>query len=206
VPSSLSHEVPFVGFAQPRARVPLATHFRSTWLNSSLTAMRDRGYFERYLALLPPEYHAPILESVAGMWLSIDVAVAHYRACDALNLSRRDAWDIGVSVTRKVHGTSLALAIRLAKQAGVTPWTILGQLPRLWDRVWRGGGVAVYERGPKEAILEVIQWPIAGIPYVRYTMPAVVHGIVEMFCRKVYVSEARGQMSETSLGFRLQWA
>ena len=155
VPSSLSHEVPFVGFAQPRARVPLATHFRSTWLNSSLTAMRDRGYFKRYLALLPPEYHAPILESVAGMWLSIDVAVAHYRACDALNLSRRDAWDIGVSVTRKVHGTSLALAIRLAKQAGVTPWTILGQLPRLWDRVWRGGGVAVTSGDRKKRFLEL---------------------------------------------------
>jgi hypothetical protein len=175
-------------------------------MSSSLTAIRERGHFERYLTLLPGEFHAPIHESVAGVWLPIAVGVAHYRACDALGLSKRDAWEIGVEVTRKVHGTSLALAIRLAKQAGVTPWSILAQIPRLWERVWRGGGIAIYKRGPKEAVLEVIQWRLAGIPYVRYTMPAVVHGIVEMFCRKAYVTEASPMMSETSLGFRLQWA
>ena len=175
-------------------------------MSSSLTAISERGHFERYLTLLPGEFHAPIHESVAGVWLPIAVGVAHYRACDALGLSKRDAWEIGVEVTRKVHGTSLALAIRLAKQAGVTPWSILAQIPRLWERVWRGGGIAIYKRGPKEAVLEVIQWRLAGIPYVRYTMPAVVHGIVEMFCRKAYVTEASPMMSETSLGFRLQWA
>jgi hypothetical protein len=175
-------------------------------LSSSLVALRERGHFENYITRLPEEFHPPILESVAGVWLPIEVSIAHYRACDALGLSKREAWDIGVEVTRKVHGTSLALAIRLAKQAGVTPWTILAQLPRLWERVWRGGGVAIYQRGPKEALLEVVQWRPAGIPYVRHTMPAVVHGLVEMFCQKAYVTEAASMMSETSLGFRLQWA
>jgi hypothetical protein len=206
LPAEDPYATPFVPFPVPRARVHPATHFRSTWLGSSLNALRDRGHFERYLTLLPAHYHAPVLESVAGVWLPIEVATGHYRACDALGLSKRDAWDIGVEVTRRVHGTSLALAIRLAKQAGVTPWTILAQLPRLWDRVWQGGGVAIYKHGPKEAVLECIQWRLAAIPYVRYTMPAVVHGVVEMFCAKAYVTEVRALTSDTSLGFRLQWA
>jgi hypothetical protein len=146
-----------------------------------------------------------VLETVAGVWLPVDVCMAHYRACDALDLSKREAWEIGMEVTRKVHGTSLALAFRLAKQAGVTPWSILAPLPRLWERVWQGGGIAIYERGPKEAILEVIQWRPAGIPYVRHTIPAVVHGVVELFCRKAHVTEVADLTSETSIGLKLQW-
>jgi hypothetical protein len=204
--STFTSEEPFVPFAVPRARVPPASHFRSTWLGSSLNALRDRGHFDRYLAHLPETDHATILETVAGVWLPIDVCLTHYRACDALDLGKRESWEIGVEVTRKVHGTSLALAFRLAKQAGVTPWSIFAQLPRLWDRVWRGGGLAIHKRGPKEAILEVIQWRAAAIPYVRQTMPAVVHGIVELFCAKVYVTEVPAMMSATSIGFRVQWA
>ncbi len=204
-PSATATEIPIVALPVSRALVPPATEFRSTWLNSSLTALRERGHFERYLTLLPPRYHAPILESVAGVWLPMDVGVGHYRACDALGLSKREAWEIGVDVTRKVHGTSLALAIRLAKQTGVTPWSILGQFPRMWDKVWRGGAVGVYQRGPKDATLEVVQWRLSAIPYVRNTMPAVVQGLVGLFCQKAYVAEIPGKTSDTSLGFRLQW-
>jgi hypothetical protein len=202
----IEHDELFVPFPVPRLQVPEATHFRSTWLSSSVSALRDRGYYDRYVTLLPEVHRAMILETVAGVWLPIEVCLAHYGACDALALSRRDAWDIGVEVTRKVHGTTLALAIRLAKQAGVTPWTILAQLPRLWERVWRGGGVAVHKAGPKEAIVEVIRWKPAGIAYVRHTMPAVVQGIVELFCTKVYTTEVVKMTSPSSLGLRLQWA
>src|SRR4051812_428657 len=109
----------FVPFIAPRERVLMATHFRSTWLSSSLNALRDRGYFDRYLALLPESARGPILETVAGVWLPMDLGMVHYRTCQALELTRREAWEIGMEVTRKVHGTSLALALRLAKQAGV---------------------------------------------------------------------------------------
>lgn len=202
----VSTEEPFVSFTAPRWKVAPATHFRSTWLSSSLNALRERRLFDRYFGLLPEEHRAPILESVAGVWLPVEVCLAHYRACDALDLSRREAWDIGLEVTRKVHGTSLALAFRLAKQAGVTPWSILSQVPRLWERVWRGGGIAVHKRGPKDAILEVIQWRAAAIPYVRHSLPAVVEGVVELFCTKAYVNDVSSLTSDTSIGLRLQWA
>jgi hypothetical protein len=201
-----AREEPFVSFPVPRERVPEASHFRSTWLGSSLNALRERGHYEAYLKHLPPEHKDAILNTVAAIWLPVDVCLAHYRACDALDLGRHEAWEIGMEVTRKVHGTSLALAFRLAKQVGVTPWTILAQMPRLWERVWRGAGISVEKRGPKEALLEVIQWQPAAIPYVRMTMPAVVHGIVELFCKKAFVSEVPKMCTDKALGMRLQWA
>lgn len=196
----------FLPFAAPRAKVALATRFRSTWLTSSLSALRERGFIDRYFTLLPAEYHAAVDGCVAGIWLPIDVCLAHYRACEALQLSKREAWDIGDQVTRRVHGTSLALALRLATQVGATPWTILAQLDRLWERIWIGGGVGVYKRGPKEAIVEVIQWRPAGIPYVRSTMPAVLAGIVAMFCAKAYASDVPALGTSSSMGVKVQWA
>ena len=196
----------FLAFALPRERIPPATLFRSTWLSSSLTALRERALLDRYFALLPAEYHATINDCVVGVWLPIDVCLAHYRACDALQLSKREAWDIGAQVTRRVHGTSLALAFRLATQVGVTPWAILAQLNRLWERVWAGGGVAVYKHGPKEAVVEVIQWRPAGIPYVRSTMPAVVSGVIAMFCARAYVSDLPMLATPSSMSMKLQWA
>ena len=198
-------EQAFLALPMPRERLPRATMIRSTWIGSSLQALRERQLYDRYLEHLPREYHAPILESVAGSWLPMSLGVAHYRACDALGLSKRESWDIGVQVTRKVHGTSLGLAIRLAKQTGVTPWTVLAQLGRLWDRVYQGGGVSVFKNGPKEAVVEIVGWPLSPIPYVRQSMPAVVHGIIEMFCTKVFTSDVPGLASTSSLGLKLQW-
>jgi hypothetical protein len=195
----------FLPFAIPRERVPVSTHIRSTWVGSSLQAVRERGLLDRYLALLPEEHRAPILDTVAGVWLPMEVGVAHYRACDGLGLSKRETWDIGVHVTRKVHGTTLGLAVRLAKQGGVSPWTVLAQLQRLWDRIYLGGGVAVYRKGPKEAIVDIAGWPLAPIGYVRQTMPAVAQGVVEMFCQKAYISEVSAPAQRNSFGLKLQW-
>jgi hypothetical protein len=196
----------FLPFPTARAVVPDATHFRSTWLSSSLQAIRALGHLDRYLELLPRHFHDSVLGTVAGMWLPIEVAIAHYRALDQLGLPRHGANAIGLEVTRKVHGTSLKLAVRLAQQAGVTPWTIFSQMHRLWDRVWVGGGLAVYKVGPKEAVVEAIRWRVAEIPYVRYTMPAVTLGIVEMFCQKAFVHDVPELASHSSLGMRVQWA
>ena len=201
-----SEDETFLPFPTTRDRLRDATTFRSTWLGSSLIAIREHGLYDRYLAALPQQHHEVVLQTVAGVWLPIEVALAHYHACDALELSKRDTWEISTQVTRKVHGTSLDLAIRLAKQAGVTPWSILAQLGRLWDRTWQGGGVCVYKRGPKEALIEVVKWPCAGIPYVRASMPAVVLSVIEMFCTKAYVSEVPRMCSANAIGIKLQWA
>src|SRR4051794_38761473 len=43
-----------------RDGVPVATRFRSTWLGSSLAALRERGLMDRYLGVLPEPYHAVV--------------------------------------------------------------------------------------------------------------------------------------------------
>jgi hypothetical protein len=194
-------------FRVPRSRIPDATLFRSTWLSSSILTLRENGEFERYLSLLDPKYHEVVVSNVAGAWLPIDVAIAHYRACGALGLSKEEIAKRSLEVTRRVHKTVLELALRVARDAGASPWTIYSRLDRLWDRVWQGGGVSVTRIGPKDALIEVAGWRCAAEPYCRTAMPWVVTAVTELFCKKAFVVDAtKAAVASNSLALRASWA
>jgi hypothetical protein len=189
-----------------RERVPVATSFRSTWLSSSLRALKERGLMDRYLAALPQEHHEAVLTTVAGVWLPTAVATAHYQACDALGLPEAEQIAIGAEVGRHAQGSVLGTAVRLARDAGVTPWTILTRFPQVWGRIWQGGGVAIYRLGPKDARVEIAGWPCARIPYLRIAMQGVVGGLIELFCRKAYVTPLSRLCGLNTLAYRISWA
>lgn len=193
-------------FAAPRATIRDATHFRSTWLTASQASVRERGYGERYAELLPPKHKEQLLGIIAGVWMPMEVAWAHYATCDRLELSTAELVDIGLGATRRANATALSFAVRVARGAGVTPWTILAQLQRIWDRTCMGGGgVAVWKLGPKEARLEVVGFPLAELRYNRITFRGIVGATVELFCEKLYVKEIPELCDRRSLGFRLSW-
>lgn len=189
-----------------RDRVPIAASFRSTWLSSSLRALKERGLMDRYLAALPREHHEAVLTTVAGVWLPTAVATAHYQACEALALAEDEQIAIGAEVGRHAQGTVLGTAVRLARDVGVTPWTILERLPQVWLRIWQGGAVAIYRLGPKDARLEIAGWPCARIPYLRTAMRGVVGGLIELFCRKAYVTPLPKLCGTNVLAYRISWA
>jgi hypothetical protein len=135
----------------------------------------------------------------------MDVARAHYLACDSLGLTTADLLEIGMAATRRANATTLQFAVRLAQGAGVNPWTILAQTPKMWDRTCKGGAVAVAKLGPKEARVEVVGYPLAGIPYNRVTFRGIVLAIVELFCQKAYIKEIPRLCDARCLGLRLSW-
>lgn len=190
------------------AHVPLppAKHFRSTWIVSSQRALRERDLFARYVDLLPPQHHEVVLQCVAATWVPMADVVAHYRACDALELSTDEQVALGEMVSDRVQGSIFATVVKMAKGAGVTPWTILPHFRRLWERGADGGSVAVYKRGPKEARIELVGCALFEIPYFRAAMRGVITGIVKQFCRKAFISEvARAAAPRDSILLRLQW-
>jgi hypothetical protein len=184
----------------------MASKFRSTWLTSSLRALKSRGRLEEYLRYLPRENHEMVMNSVAGVWLPIEVAVAHYDACDRLQLPPPELMAIGREVHSYAQATVFSLAVKLATGAGTTPWTVFTQFRRLWDRVWIGGGVGVFKLGPKEARIEVIGWPCSRSTYVRHAMRGVVGGMVELFSTKAYVTDLPKFCTQTRLAYRCAWA
>lgn len=197
---------PIVPFGIPRDQVDSVTQFRSAWLHSSLRSLRTHGLLDRYLTLLPTKLQDTVLGAPLGVWLPGHVSEAHYAACEKLDLEVSLQIAIGAEVAERVHGTILSIAVKMAHEVGATPWTVLGQFGKLWGYIWVGGAVGVFKLGPKEARLEVLGWPCSRFTYCKNGILGVTQGLIQLFCRKVYVREVPRLCTSTSLGYRIAWA
>ena len=193
------------GYAKSKSEVTEMTHVRSTWLLSSALTLREHGYFDRYAALLEPAWREQIVEAVTGVWLPVAAFQAHYRACDLLEIPEREQVGMGGHVTKRAAGIVMKLGIRMAREAGVTPWTALAQAPPLFTRVARGGAVAVYQVGPKEARVELLGYPVGWSTYARLAMRGCIAAIVGLVAERAYVSEILQRCTRSSLDYRVQW-
>jgi hypothetical protein len=205
VTSTYQEEI-VIPFSHPSPRVRPVEAIRSTLVTSSLAALRERGHYGRYLAALPLEMHDPVLSSIAGQWLPLRLGAAHYDACDALRLPAEEQEAIGGDVASRVQGTFLGTLVRAARGAGVTPWLGFKHYSRLWARLFRGGDVAVYKTGPKDARLEVVGLPLARIGYFRAGFRGVNRATCALFSASVYVHDVPRLCTGTTLGFRMSWA
>lgn len=180
---------------------------RSTLIATSLQSLRTRGFLDRYARLVEGPHGETVMTAVAGSWLPMDAAVAHYRACDALRLDTRLQLVIGMDVGNRVHGTFLGMMVRTARTAGVTPWTALAQSSKLHGRLFSGGGtISVTEIGPKDARVEMAGNALCDIDYFRTGMRGLYQAATQLFCSSVYSVElARGRAPGTT-AMRISWA
>jgi hypothetical protein len=195
-----------VAFRADPATMEPAKHIRSTLITSSLTALRRRGYMPDYERLVPAVHKETLLSCIAGVWLPMEIGVAHYGTCDALGLSAKEVYAIGADVSVQVQATFLGTLSKMAQSAGVTPWTGLAQFQRLWDRVLDGGGVAVREVGPKDAHIEVVALPLVDIPYFRVAFRGFIVAGCAIFATKVYGKDVSTTRSHGSAAYRMAWA
>lgn len=200
-----SNEEVLVPFKRPRAEVPLARSVRSTLIVGSLRALRTRGLEADYLSKLPSEHHVTMQALVAGVWVPMQLALAHYEACEALAIPGPEQVLIGNEVGDRIHGSFLGTMVRMASGAGATAWSGLAQCGRLWERTFEGGGVSVLRAGPKEAIAEMIGIPLARVPYFRSGLRGIFQRGVELFARRAYVVEVSKMTTPTSVGMRISW-
>lgn len=178
---------------------------RSTLILSSIASLRDAGYYEAYCRGLDEEHREAILQVVAGVWLPLETGLAHYRAGDSLGLSADAAAKLGAATFVRVQGTLLGTVLRLANGAGVTPWTVMPQLQRFWDRAYRGGVLQVTRMGPKDARLEIARSALTESHYFRHAIRGLTASVCALFCQKVYVHEPPGARAPGTMTLQAQW-
>jgi hypothetical protein len=188
----------------PRAEVTPVTHWRSTWVTSSLQTLRSHGFFERYVEALPEEHRGTLPLTVAGVWMPVATARAHYQACHALGFSQSEARELGLAVGERAQGSILRTAVALVKGVGVDGWSLMNHVPRIWERGARGGAVAVYKVGPKEANVEVLGCELFEVPYFRAAFHGVVLGVLRLVTQRAYAHE-RAESVSNAFAVRLQW-
>jgi hypothetical protein len=202
---AVKEEETIVAFHTPRERIVPVTHFRGTWLTSSVQALRKRDLFDRYVALVAPADRDPIVYCAAVSWVPTELVVRHYDACEQLALPTETLLEIGTEVTQRVHASSLALGRSVANASGVTPWSILGRVDKLWSRAVMGGAVGVAKTGPKDARVELLGFPVSHLRYNRIATRGIIHGMIALFASSVWVSEIAQLCTPTSLAYRAQW-
>jgi hypothetical protein len=158
-----------------------------------------------YLGFVDPPYREELLATTGGGWLSVDVAMAHYRACDALHLDRDTVLSIGAESGRFLNETLLTIVAKLSRQAGASPWVPFAHVNRMAARTWRGGSCGVFKLGPKEARIEWIGLPVAAIPYFRVAFAGFTQGIVTLFTKVFFIRELARFCSTTTIGYRCSW-
>jgi hypothetical protein len=187
------------------APIPKLRNVRSTLMLGSVVSLRAAGYGVAYEAAIPPEVREANAAAVAGMWIPIHIARAHYAACDRLDISADSAAQLGRATFARAKGLLLGTAIGLAKSAGVTPWTLMPYLQRFWLRGYDGGGVTVIEKGPKEAHLQLVECELLASHYFRAAVRGLMTGLFELTCTKAYMQERRAGPHESTLLLRAQW-
>lgn len=135
--------------------VPPVSAVRGTIILASTRALRELELFEQYRIHLLETSATAVLGVTAGEWVSLEVATAHYRACEELQLTPSLQLEVGFRAGKRALGTMLGTAMRLSRFAGATPWTIVQGADRIWNRAYEGGALRIYRAGETEALVEV---------------------------------------------------
>ncbi len=184
----------------------VARNVRGSLIASSLQTLRDLGYYDRYLKLLPPIYRDQVLFALASSWLPMEVAEAHYQACDNLGLEDVELMHMGEAVSQRIMGTYLATMMRTGRTIGTTsPWLPLGQYHRVCQRIIDGGTFMVSERGPKDAVIDTRGLALFRFRYFRVAALGIFRGAAGMFAKTCYARELPSRGGREQLLVSLSW-
>jgi hypothetical protein len=174
-------------------------------LVSSRRSLRSRGLEPRYLQNLGNAERSAVDAMIASSWVPIDLVLAHYRACDALDLDRTVVEDIGDESGRYVFSFLGNIVARTSSELGTTPWTVFSRLRRLRDRMWHGSDYELVKLGPKEARVAWYGQPCARIPYFRHAWGPFLAAVISPFCSKVHYRLLADRSNDTTLTHRFSW-
>ena len=130
------------------------TGVRNVLLQASLAELKAHGHYERYAMEIEPGALELLLSSLAPGWISVQLAMAHYEACEKLNLSREEFEAMGERVGDRVQETVLVSSAKKEHAEPYDLWLALPSLHRMWPRLFQGGSVQITKIGTKEKLLE----------------------------------------------------
>ena len=178
---------------------------RGSLVVSSLQTLRELGFYDRYLTHLAPTFREPVLFALASSWLPMEVAEAHYQACDDLQLDDAQIVAMGEAVSKRIMGTFLGTMLRTGRSMGATPtpWLVLCQYHRVCERIMDGGRFMVTEVAPKDAIVQTRGLPLFRFRYFRVAALGMFRGGVNVFAKSCFSRELLS--ARDSLTVSLRW-
>ena len=191
--------IPHLADARP------VTAVKHVALIMSLTQLQESGYYERYAQLVDPEVLKQVHSGLAMAWSPVELALAHYQACENMMLTNEQLAALGKVVGTRISETTLVVSAK-SREGGADLWKELDSVHRMWARLNQGGSAQVSKLGPNEMLLELRGFKL---PRFRYYRQAQVTFICSAFAaagvrmtsaRLVRYSEPRDEVS-----YRFTW-
>lgn len=188
----------------PSPLVPLRA-VKATLLIASVQALKATGHFEAYYDHLDAKFDDEVLNSVAGTWVSVDAAHAHYAACDALALTSAEQMAVGSRTGDGLKQHITRFAALISRSAGLDPWLLFEQFNRFWARSFEGGGICVTRLGPKDAEVVYARCSLLASSYFRSALRGVALGLIGSITRRSLMLENAASMRKDEACYRLSW-
>jgi hypothetical protein len=182
---------------------PTVTQIRGSMVVSSQQTLRELGLYQRYLEQLPQAQHETVLFVLASSWVPVEVAMAHYAACDAMNLREEELDKIGRHVSARIVDTFLGTLLRSSQKVAAPGFVPIRQYPRMWDRLMQGGSCRVLMTGMKDARVESHGVPMFRYRYFRIGFVGLIRGAGMLFRSAVYTRTRKA--SDDSLVIDISW-
>jgi hypothetical protein len=191
------------------ARVEPCRRVRSTLLFGSLRALRAHGHGDAYAARIRPAVPEAFSSLGVPQWLPLDVAEAHYAACDALGLDVEEMLRIGASVA-PTAASGVQVILQAARTTGATPWTALERAPKYWNRMYDGSALEISKRGPKDASVVIRRNALARYAYWRIGLRGIIGELLRVLStssvvREVVVRASPADDPRDSVTYILAW-
>jgi hypothetical protein len=187
---------------------PRVTHTRGILIAGSRAGLHTLGVYEQYADLLPAMHKDALLYCLANTWLPMDQTMAHFDACDRLQLTQRHYDEVGKALADRMTKTFLGAASRAARSVGVdgqVRWA-LSKTDRFLPRIYQGGRCSIVSGGPKDAIMELNGIPFAGSAYYRGVVLSETKVLMGVLCRSLHAKIVPARSgSKESLAIALSW-
>ena len=151
--------------------------------------LREMGKIAAYEEGIAPEARPAVFGIVPGSWIPVETALAHHRAIDGLRLPPSEQITLATGSGEKMQSALTGTILRMSREIGVTPWTLMPHGQRIWDRVCRGGDMSVERVGPKEAVVRMYGLPLFTSSYFRVAVRYVLQSGLSHWCTRGFVTE-----------------
>jgi hypothetical protein len=191
----------------PYSRSPVepVTDVRSTLLLAGIQSVRAKGLYPEYSDVLSPEVRESIVGLAGGIWVPVELAVAHYSAMDRLAIDRLTIEALGADVAQRTWKHILAPVFARAKRIGPKPWEAFSHAQETVKLNWRGGDIQIIKETETQALYEWAGQPCANVPYFVTSFGSFMRALTNLFSSRAYCSVVPERSSPTTIAIRLSW-
>jgi hypothetical protein len=178
---------------------------RSTLIMAGIQSLREHGLFQRYSEALSTDVRERVAGLAAGLWVPVEIAVAHYSAMDRLGIEQHTIEALGAEVAARSWKHILSPVFARARRIGPKPWEAFGYTHETINLNWRGGDVQIVKEGPTQALYEWAGQPCAAIPYFVTSFGSFMRALTKLFASRATHRVVHERCSPTSIVLRLSW-